>query len=197
MSCQAVGVRLGSLPTSFFLPVVLVAGEACGAVPDGGLSTLGQVPRLDRNILPRGKPVRRLVSQGTEQTVAVDPRSACMLTVRGKRTLPYWWGAGHRGWNVQSGERPAYEHWWLAVIAERRCWPPRDDRVEVDKVPICIALNLSAAVATRVVDATRPARGRAGVESREEVLATSLEFLATHPSPPLPSLPHGGAGEIR
>lgn len=31
----------------------------------------------------------------------------------------------------------------------------RDDRVEVDKVPICIALNLSAAVATRVVDATR------------------------------------------
>ena len=64
MSCQAVGVRLGSLPTSFFLPVVLVAGEACGAVDDGGLSTLGQVPGLDRNILPRGKPVRRLVSQG-------------------------------------------------------------------------------------------------------------------------------------
>src|SRR5688572_10347193 len=94
------------------------------------------------------------------------------------------------------GDGPAHERWWLAVIAERRCWPPRDDRVEVDKVPICIALNLSAAVATRVVDATRPARGRAGVESREGVLATSLEFLATHPSPPLPSLPHGGAGEI-
>ena len=22
--------------------------------------------------------------------------------------MPYWWGAGHRGWNVQSGERPSY-----------------------------------------------------------------------------------------
>ncbi|WP_414004240.1 hypothetical protein [Pseudarthrobacter sp. IC2-21] len=36
-------------PHQLFLPVVLVAGEACGAVSDGGLSTLRQVPGSSRS----------------------------------------------------------------------------------------------------------------------------------------------------